>query len=93
VLTRLLWLTSGARRLIRHSLIGLRPVRNWRIIDFAAVADDLRRSELVTAPPVSGAFVCYDETLSTILNGYARLELKCVEGALQRAGMTVTVGL
>jgi hypothetical protein len=80
---------------LRRTSIGLRPVRNWRVMNVDAFADDLWRSELATVLPVdvSGAFVCYDETLQTLLDRRAPLERSAFRCALQRAGMTVIVGL
>jgi len=46
-----------------------------------AFADDLRRSELVTTLPesnVDAAFLCYNATLSTLLDKHAPLTMKRV---------------
>jgi len=54
---------------------GFRLVRNWRGIDVDAFADNLRRCELVVSPAddVVDAFVCYDQTLTSLLNQHAPL--------------------
>ena len=59
---------------------GFHLVRNWRGIDVDAFADDLQRSELVVSPPddVVDAFVCYDRTLTSLLDQHAPLRRRRV---------------
>jgi len=59
---------------------GFRLVRDWRGIDVDAFADDLRRSELVVSPPddVVDACVCYDQTLTSLLDQHAPLRRRRV---------------
>ena len=59
---------------------GIRQVQNWCAIDVDAFADDLCRSELVVSPPddVVDAFVCYDQTLRTLLDEHAPPQLRRV---------------
>ena len=63
-----------------HTGTWLPPIRNWRAIDINAFADDLQHSELVISPPddVADAFVCYDQTLTTLLDQHAPLRLRRV---------------
>jgi len=57
---------------------GVRRVRNWRAIDVGAFADDLCRSEQVVSAPDDAvdAFICYDQTLRTLLDQHAPPQLR-----------------
>ena len=62
------------------STISFRRVRNWRALDFDAVAADLQSSELIASPPVDveSGVDCYNATLRALLDKHAPVELKRV---------------